>query len=98
MRKLRRLALVQQLLGIRQREIFPRLAGARFGTTQASDNGLLTANWRMADGATLSLLANLSGREIAHERGAPPGVPIWGGETGHVMPPWSVSWRIAPGR
>ena len=55
----RRLALVRELLSIRRREIVPRLAGAAFGEAIASDNGLLTANWRMGDGATLGLLANL---------------------------------------
>ena len=56
----KRLALVQELLPIRQREIVPRLAGAAFGDAQAADNGLLTAIWRMGDGATLRLMANLS--------------------------------------
>ena len=56
----RRLALVQELLAIRRREIVPRLAGATFGDAQAADNGLLTAHWRMGDGTTLSLIANLS--------------------------------------
>ena len=58
----RRLALVRELLAIRQREIVPRLAGAAFGEAHAADSGLLTAHWRMGDGATLSLLANLSDR------------------------------------
>ena len=45
---------------VRQREIIPRLAGAAFGGAQATENGLLTATWRMGDGATLALTANLS--------------------------------------
>ena len=49
----RRLTLVQELLAIRRREIVPRLAGAAFGEAKAADNGLLTAHWRMGDGATL---------------------------------------------
>ena len=32
----------------------------------AADNGLLTAHWRMGDGATLRLIANLSRQDIAH--------------------------------
>src|SRR5207253_5142699 len=47
-----RLALVQDLLVIRQREIIPRLPGAAFGNSHAADNGLLTERWRMGDGAT----------------------------------------------
>jgi len=44
----KRLALVRELLSIRAREIVPRLAGARFGDAHAADDGLLTANWRLA--------------------------------------------------
>jgi maltooligosyltrehalose trehalohydrolase len=89
-----RLALVQELLSIRRREIVPRLAGAAFGDAHVSDNGLLTASWRMGDGATLRLRANLSPVEIAHEPGEMTGAQIWGGETGNIIPPWSVFWRI----
>jgi malto-oligosyltrehalose trehalohydrolase len=90
----RRLALVQQLLAIRQREIVSRLAGAAFGEALAADNGLLTANWRMGDGATLALLANLSNSEIIRKGGKPAGIPLWGGETPDIMPPWSVFWQL----
>ncbi|MDB5609874.1 MAG: malto-oligosyltrehalose trehalohydrolase [Bradyrhizobium sp.] len=89
-----RLALVQELLSIRRREIVPRLAGAAFGDAHVSDNGLLTASWRMGDGATLRLRANLSPVKIAHEPGEMTGAQIWGGETGNIIPPWSVFWRI----
>jgi malto-oligosyltrehalose trehalohydrolase len=90
----KRLALVRQLLAIRRREIVPRLAGAAFGNAHVTDNGLLTASWRMGDGATLQLAANLSNRKIAHKRSEATGTSIWGGETGDLIPPWSVFWRI----
>jgi maltooligosyltrehalose trehalohydrolase len=90
----KRLALVQNLLAIRRREIVPRLAGATFGDAHAADHGLLTAHWRMGDEATLRLVANLSNNEIATKQGAASGTPVWGGEAGDVMPPWSVFWRI----
>jgi malto-oligosyltrehalose trehalohydrolase len=89
----KRLALVQDLLAIRRREIVPRLAGAAFGEAHANDNGLLTADWQMGDGATLGLLANLSDRAIDHPT-EKAGTPIWGGETSGLVPPWSVFWRI----
>ncbi len=89
----KRLALVQNLLAIRRREIVPRLAGASFGDAHAADNGLLTAHWRMGDGATLQLAANLSNSEIARKASAASGTSIWGGEPGGLMPPWSVFWR-----
>jgi maltooligosyltrehalose trehalohydrolase len=88
-----RLALVQELLSIRQREIAPRLAGAAFGDAHAADNGLLTAHWRMGDGATLHLSANLSDQAIAHQA-VTASTKIWGGEIGASLPPWSVFWHI----
>jgi len=91
----RRLALVRELLAIRQREIAPRLAGAAFGEAHAADNGLLTASWKMGDDATLRLLTNLSASEIACKRSETAATAIWGGEVGEAIPPWSVFWRIA---
>jgi maltooligosyltrehalose trehalohydrolase len=90
----KRLALVQDLLAIRRREIAPRLAGASFGDAHVADTGLLTANWCMGDGATLQLVANLSNSELASKARAATGTPIWGGEAGGVIPPWSVFWRL----
>jgi maltooligosyltrehalose trehalohydrolase len=90
----KRLALVQELLAIRRRKIIPRLAGAGFGQAHAADNGLLTASWRMGDGATLQLKANLSKHELAHQQDKATGTQIWGSETGSMMPPWSVFWNL----
>jgi maltooligosyltrehalose trehalohydrolase len=90
----KRLALVQRLLAIRHREIVPRLAGAAFGDARAGDDGLLTASWRMGDGSILGLTANLSANEIPHTSNHATGTPIWGGEPGGLLPPWSVFWRI----
>jgi malto-oligosyltrehalose trehalohydrolase len=92
-----RLALVRDLLAIRRREIMPRLAGAAFGEAHAADNGLLTASWRMGDGATLRLLANLSNSATCRPQTETKGTPIWGGEIGKAIPPWSVFWRVAAG-
>jgi maltooligosyltrehalose trehalohydrolase len=92
----KRLAMVQQLLAIRRREIVPRLAGATFGNAQAAENGLITASWCMGDGTTLRLKANLSNHAMAHERNETQGPPIWGGESGEVISPWSVSWWLEP--
>jgi maltooligosyltrehalose trehalohydrolase len=89
-----RLALVQKLLATRQRQISYRLAGASFGDAHAAGNGLLTARWRMGDGATLRLTANLSSGKIAHPGSETSGTLIWGGETSGAIPPWSVFWRI----
>jgi malto-oligosyltrehalose trehalohydrolase len=90
----RRLALVQGLLAIRRRAIIPRLAGAAFGEAHTTENGLLTASWRMGDGATLSLLANLSDRDVTGPKITSNGTRIWGNEVDGNCPPWSVLWRI----
>jgi maltooligosyltrehalose trehalohydrolase len=90
----KRLAMVRQLLAIRLQQIVPRLAGAAFGNAQAADNGLLTAHWRMGDDATLRLTANLTNRAITHRPNETTGTPIWGGEAGHPIPPWSVFWHL----
>jgi maltooligosyltrehalose trehalohydrolase len=87
-----RLALVRELLALRRKEIMPRLKGARFGDAEASDNGLLSAHWRMGDGTNLRLIANLGDHEIAANVST--GTPIWGGASGDRLPPWSVVWRL----
>jgi malto-oligosyltrehalose trehalohydrolase len=89
-----RLAMVRKLLSIRQREIIPRLTGASFGSAQAAENGLLAANWRMGDGATLSLFANLSEHDIPDTADKIAGTTIWGSELTGSVPPWAVFWLI----
>jgi maltooligosyltrehalose trehalohydrolase len=89
----KRLALVRELLAVRAREIAPRLKSAAFGEAHAGDNRLLTAHWRMGDGATLRLMANLSASQSA-DAPAQAGTAIWGGDPGNRLPPWSVFWRI----
>jgi maltooligosyltrehalose trehalohydrolase len=88
----KRLTMVRELLQVRRREIVPRLAGAAFGQADAADNGLLTALWRMGDGTTLRLAANLSEKAVSH--GEARGTLVWGNELGDSVPPWSVHWRI----
>jgi maltooligosyltrehalose trehalohydrolase len=90
----KRLALVRELLAIRAREIAPRLAGARFGDARAADNGLLTADWRLGDGATLRLTANLSKAAITQKPRETKGLSIWGGAPGESIKPWAVFWSL----
>jgi maltooligosyltrehalose trehalohydrolase len=90
----RRLALVTGLLATRRQEIVPRLDGVAFAGAEAAESGLVTASWRMGDGATLRLTANLSASEIAAPAREPAGRNIWGTEPGNLLPPWSVIWRI----
>ena len=90
----KRLTLVRELLRTRKQQIVPRLVGATFGKAQVADDDLLTADWRMGDGATLRLLANLSDRAISHALSETKGTLIWGSELGGSVPPWTVLWRI----
>jgi maltooligosyltrehalose trehalohydrolase len=89
-----RLAMVSRLLAIRRGHIMPHLADARFGKAHAADNGLLTADWRMGDGAGLTLQANVSDKPIVGAIDPPRGTLIWGNEPGQLMKPWSVVWRL----
>ena len=90
----KRLTLVKDLLKIRRQQIVPRLAGAAFGEAHAASNGLLTANWRMGDGAMLRLAANLSDQAISQPSDGAGGTLIWGSELSDSAPPWSVRWHI----
>jgi maltooligosyltrehalose trehalohydrolase len=85
---------VTGLLATRRQEIVPRLDGVAFAGAEAAESGLVTASWRMGDGATLRLTANLSASEIAAPAREPAGRNIWGTEPGNLLPPWSVIWRI----
>ncbi len=89
-----RLALVRELLSIRAREIVPRLAGARFGDARAADNGLVTADWRLGDGATLRLTANLSKTAIIQKPRETAGTVIWGGTPGDTVKQRAVFWSL----
>jgi len=88
-----RLGLVRELLAVRQREITPHLAAARFAAAE-DDNRVLQANWSLGDGRSLLLLANLSDAAAARPSRSAAGRPIWGGEPASTLPPWAVFWSI----
>jgi len=90
----KRLELVRDLLTTRRREIVPRLADAAFGDAQAADDGSLTAHWRMGDGTTLRLIANLTDAAIEGKQPPTTGIRLWGRDPGEVLPPWSVFWHL----
>jgi maltooligosyltrehalose trehalohydrolase len=88
-----RLTLVRDLLNVRRREVTPYLSSTAFGSAQHED-GMLTARWRLADGRSLLLLANLSDGSAFAALPMHKGRAIWGGEPGHTLAPWSVHWSI----
>jgi maltooligosyltrehalose trehalohydrolase len=91
-----RLALVRNLLTTRRREIVPQLAGAKFSAAQCEQR-ILTANWVLAHGKMLRMLANLADGGAELPRNFRPLRPIWGGEPPARLPPWSVFWSIGEG-
>jgi Domain of unknown function (DUF3459) len=83
------------LLMMRQTEIVPRLAGARFDAPAVRYNdGVLWARWRLADAAELQLLANLRGAPAPRPATVAAGRVIWGGTPAQMLTPWSVFWSI----
>jgi maltooligosyltrehalose trehalohydrolase len=87
--------LVRRLLMTRQAEIVRHLGGARFDpATVRSDDGVISARWRLANASELQLLANLTGAAAPRPAACAGGRPIWGGLPPDMLSPWSVFWRI----
>jgi malto-oligosyltrehalose trehalohydrolase len=93
-----RLALVRRLLTVRRAEIVPRLAAvpARSGCAQAARR-VVTARWKLGDGSTLGLVANLSGEISPGPQKCSGGRPIWGGPAAEQLDAWSVHWTLSGG-
>ncbi len=100
-----RLESVRELLNLRAREIAPRLAGAPGGGArwELLGDGGLRVRWRLADGATLELLAQLAPSPAVRGAGPSPGRLLFathpdaaapGGE--RRLPAWSVAWILEP--
>jgi malto-oligosyltrehalose trehalohydrolase len=100
-----RLALYRRLLALRRSEIAPRLSGMRDGaaTIEEAEERHLCVRWRLADGAVLSLDANLSGDPQSGGRSrAREGRLLYESQPGvaaslaaGALPAWSVLWTIA---
>ncbi|MBF0426721.1 MAG: DUF3459 domain-containing protein [Magnetococcales bacterium] len=89
------LALHQQLLAIRHREIAPRLAliGGHAGSWRLHHGALLEVCWSLRDASQLVVMANLSDDAIA----IPPpnlGVIHATHPTRDHIPPWFVAWYV----
>ncbi len=90
----RRLAFVRELLAVRRDRIVPLLAVIAFDPPATRCDGpLLRAGWMHPEGR-LRLLANLSAEPARRSVDRTEGAPIWGGEPGETLPPWSVFWSI----
>jgi glycogen operon protein len=96
------LGLYRHLLGIRHREIIPRLAGMHEGRARFAVLGErgLRVQWTLGDDALLSLLGNF-GTEPLEEVERPEGTVLYAnfGEAESALaqgrlPPWSVVWLL----
>jgi maltooligosyltrehalose trehalohydrolase len=93
----RYLSLYRRLIGIRKTEIIPRLLGieGNVGSYEMIGPRAFKVSWRLADGALLSLVANLSADPLEN-------VEVWGEDhlwlegfaTGNTLDAWSVVFRL----
>jgi maltooligosyltrehalose trehalohydrolase len=91
------LAYYRELLRLRRQVIVPRLRGmgGHAGAFETLAHACLRVKWRLGDGSTLRLLANLSGEAIS--AATPPGETLFAlsEEAGPgVLAPWSVRWTL----
>ncbi|HUX31456.1 MAG TPA: malto-oligosyltrehalose trehalohydrolase [Thiobacillus sp.] len=90
------LAYYRKLLRLRREIVVPRLHGmaGHAGAFETFAAAGLRVEWRLGDGSTLRLLANLSGKPVA--AAAPPGEMLFALEaTGQgMLGPWSVLWTL----
>ena len=88
-------ALYRKLLALRRTEVVPRLTGPHpFAPRYRADERMLAVTWTLADGSTLSLVANLSDAPQAVIE-APRGRAIWGDVPKNgQLPPWTALWSI----
>jgi maltooligosyltrehalose trehalohydrolase len=92
------LSLYRKLLGIRNAEIAPRLAGigGNAGRYEVIGPQAIKVEWKLADGALLTLIANLSVDPLEN-------VQVWGEDhlwlegfaTGSTLEAWSVVFRLS---
>ena len=96
-----RLELYRRLLALRRRHIVPRVPAAPAHEPELPGDSGLLVGWRLADGVTLTLLANLGGHVLPTDAvRAPPGRLLHAtpanatlaGKAG--LPPWSVLWHL----
>jgi len=92
------LAFYRTILAVRRTEIVPRLFGmaGHCGRHEVFSGRAMKVSWRLGDGTTLELLANLSNEPLEN-------LPCWeprqiwlqGHASATGLGPWSVVWRLA---
>ena len=91
-----RYEMVRLLLVARDREIVPRLVGARPIRSEDRDapKPLVHITWTLADGSMLTLLANLSAEVVPLDLTLPQQDPLWGSSPASSLSPWQVVWWL----
>jgi len=89
-----RRARVGELLAIRHRDIAPRLAGASGGQAARLGPGALRCQWRLGDGARLTVRANLSDGMVAGVIPEPGTLLYATHSVGGALPAWGVDWHL----
>lgn len=83
------------LLELRRKEIVSRAQGSKGLFYEVLGSGAMRVGWRLGDGSTLTLLANLDEQPVR----IPPvaGRLLWasGAAKNETMLPWSVAWYLA---
>lgn len=90
------LSLVRDLLRIRREKLVPLFATASFGSARR-ERCVLTADWLLAEGKALMLLANVSNAPAHVPENLRWGEPLWGGDPRGALPAWGVFWSIGAG-
>lgn len=103
----RRRKFYKLLLRLRRERIVPRLRGIRgeVATFRVLDDKGIFANWRLGDGARLSLLANPTPVPLPlQDFEPPPGEPLYAQPdefvtelAAHRLPPWGVAYFLEGG-
>lgn len=93
----RHLSLYRRLIGIRKKQIIPRLQGVQghAGHYEVIANRAVRVWWTLGDGSTLSVVANLSPEPLSN-------VEVWdenhlwleGFATGSTLEPWSAVFQL----
>lgn len=91
------LRLYRELLALRHREIVPRLAGigGHAGRYTRLGDAAVRVEWTLADGATLTLIANLKA-DATPAAALSPGRTLWSARPSSPteLPPWQTIWTI----
>ena len=88
------LARARERFAVRRRELAPRLPAQAAGGTLLGP-ATLTARWSLADGATLTVEANLAETAFPAPRAAPRRTLLATAAASGEWPPWYVAWTLA---